>query len=148
MKKLNLTLSITIFAAAAGFAGSAGADTMYKCTGASGKVTFTDQPCAGQGKASTLDVRPPLRDAEVAQKAEADAEKLKRANEHFKVRAAERERMYADQEQKAAQARADRERWAIEARARQEAKDRETARQGVLARRERERFLGCQPFTC
>ncbi|MGW8394750.1 DUF4124 domain-containing protein [Pseudoduganella sp. HUAS MS19] len=148
MKMLNLTLSFAIFAAAAANAGNARADTMYKCTDVSGKVTFTDQPCAGKGKTSTLDVRAPQREAEVAQKTEADAEKLKRANEQFKVRAAERERIYADQEQRAAQARADRERWAIEARIRQEAKDRETARQGVLARRERERFLGCQPGTC
>lgn len=120
---------------------------MFKCTDANGKVTYSDQPCAGKVKESTLSVRTPQSESQIAEKTEADAEKLKRANEQFKVRAAERERRYAEQEQKAAQARADRERSAIEARMKQEAKDRETARQIMLQRRARERELGCIPGT-
>lgn len=143
MKRLNIPLATAILVATTTVAGSAHADTMFKCTDASGKVTFSDQPCAGTGKGSTLSVRAPQSESQIAEKAEADAERLKRANEQFKVRAAERERRYADQEQQAAQARAARERGAIEARIRQEAKDQEAARQVMLQRRWRERQLGC-----
>jgi hypothetical protein len=142
MKKLNLTLSITMFAAAAGIAGSAGADTMYKCTGANGKVTFTDQPCAGQGKASTLDVRSPQRDADVAQKADAASERLARSNESFNKRLAERQRAEAQEERQAEQDRWNRKMTEERRRAEKLAKEEEQARrlaiEGAAIRREQE----------
>lgn len=49
-------LPITLLAATAAIAGSASAsaNTMYKCTGPTGKFSFSDQPCAGNSKAKTL----------------------------------------------------------------------------------------------
>lgn len=142
MKQLNLTLSIAIFAAAAGITGSAGADTIYKCTDANGKVTFSDQSCPGQGKASKLDVRAPQRDAEVAQKADAESERLARANESFNKRLAERQRAEAQEERQAEQDRWNRKMTEERRRAEKLAKEEEQARrlaiEGAAIRREQE----------
>jgi len=134
-----MKLLTTILLAAATIAGSASANTMNKCTDANGKVTFTDQPCADKSKTQTLNVQAPQSKAEVAQNANAESEKLKRANQEFKQRAAERDRADAEQDRRVAQARLDRDRAAGEARARQAARDAEEARMGAIERQRRER---------
>ena len=136
------TFTLALFAAAAG---SAIADTMYKCTDANGKITFTSQPCGGKSKERTLNVVAPQSDAVSARRAEDAAEKLSVANEEFKKRAAERERVSAEerrQEAQAAQARADRLRWAHSELLKKEWKESEEGRNQANARRRAERDRG------
>ena len=134
-----LAISLAALAAATSIAGSASADTMNKCTDANGKVTFTDQPCAAQSKASTLNVPAPLSEAERAQIANEESQKLYLANEEFKKRAAERDRNDADEERTAALNRHNKKTLEASKTADQLEQDRETARRGAVARRQRER---------
>lgn len=99
-----------LFAAIAAFAGNASADTMYKCTDPNGKVSYSDQPCAGKGKAATLKVVAPKRqveeedddedDQELSLQArkpkETELERLRRADAEFQERLRKREQ--ADEE--------------------------------------------------
>lgn len=41
----------------------AGADTVFKCTGADGKVTWSNQPCPSAARAQVLEVRPNVVDS-------------------------------------------------------------------------------------
>jgi len=126
-------LPLAILAAAATIAGSARADTMYKCTGPDGKVTFTDQPCAGKSKASTLEVRPPQMGERAAQKADSEMDRLTRANEDFNKRAAERQRAEAEDERRAEQDRWNRKIAEAKRQAEKRAQEEEKARQDGIA---------------
>jgi hypothetical protein len=55
--------------------GTTQAATVYKCTGPTGKTTFSDQPCAEGERADQVDVRgqPLIGGPESAQKSDADA---------------------------------------------------------------------------
>ena len=54
-------------------AGAASAQTMYKCVGADGKTTYTDQQCAGKAAVKKeIDVRPNLEDVERANRKKAE----------------------------------------------------------------------------
>jgi len=139
--KISKRLLAFLFAAAS-ICGGARADTMYKCTDAKGKLTFTDQPCAGTSKSSTLDVPAPRSAAAagVAYQDDSEAARLKRANEAFNQRAAERDRIAAAEEKQAAEARAARQQQEEYVRAEKLRKEREEAHQemlrGIAIRRE------------
>jgi len=133
MKRPNLTLPVAILIATTAISGSARADTMYKCTGPDGKVTFTDQPCAGKGKASTLEVRSPQMGERAAQKADSELDRLTRANEAFNKRAAERHRAEAEDERQAEQDRWNRKQDEERRQAEKRAQEEEKARQAGIA---------------
>ncbi|UUZ46876.1 DUF4124 domain-containing protein [Massilia sp. B-10] len=55
------------------------ADTMYKCVGADGKISFSTVPCQGDSKtAREMVVRPPEPDAARDQRREAESARLAR----------------------------------------------------------------------
>ena len=106
--------TLKILVAAAAVAGNASADTMYKCTDPSGKVSYSDQPCSGKNKAATLNVVAPQRptagadedDQGVSLQArkprETESERLKRAEADFQERRRKREEAEAAEEERAA----------------------------------------------
>lgn len=67
------------------------AETLYKSTDSSGKVSYSDQPLPGAVKVERVRVEP--LDPENAARGEAEHEKLRRQAEKFRLRERERERV-------------------------------------------------------
>jgi hypothetical protein len=83
------------------------ADTMYKCVGADGKISFSTAPCQGGSKtARQIEVRPPEPDAARDQRRENESARLAQENAAFQRRDAARQRQRDDdvQQQAARQA--------------------------------------------
>ena len=136
----TLSLPIAILAAIAMFAGNASADTMYKCTAPNGKVSFSDQPCAGNSKTATLDVIAPQNKKTVPsevwqqrEKPESEMERLRRADAAFRDRLAASERADASARLSAAKNRTYRLEAEERKRQQQAAEDAEDARQAAIA---------------
>lgn len=145
---MKISPSIVVLAAISAHAGSASADTMYKCTDPNGKVSFSDQPCTGKSKTSTLNVIAPQSKKAIASEAsqqweepESELDRLRRADGEFQKRLAERERDEARERLRAARERTSRLQAEERERRRQEEQDArdaaEAMRAGAAARRER-----------
>ncbi len=115
------SLPIALLAAMAASAGMASADTMYKCTDPNGKISYSDQPCSGKGKTSTLNVIAPQRKAKAAANQDYEDEDgvSLQANGLKKPKETEKERLIRAEEdfQKRLKEREDAEAWVAERRA-------------------------------
>lgn len=71
---------------------AANGQAIYKCLARTGKVTFSDQPCAGEHKlAREIAVIAPMPDAVASARQAAEQERLNKANAAFRVRHARRQ---------------------------------------------------------
>lgn len=135
-----------MLAAIAACAGSAHADTMYKCTDPNGKVSYSDQPCTGQSKARTLDVIAPKstkaepgETAQIREKPETELQRLRRADAAFRERLAESDRAAMRERMRVAQASASQRESEGRKRRQQELEDAEDERQAMFERMRNQR---------
>jgi hypothetical protein len=93
-----------LFFAALLLATPALANTMYKCVDAQGKVSFSDTPCPGAMKAAKqFEIAAPESNEESAARRAAEKQRLRAADEAFRVRHAQRAREFDRQQALAAQ---------------------------------------------